>query len=176
LGAAKGDGYRTIRNRALLELMYATGARASELLNLRLDQIDMEESCIRVIGKGDRERIIPFGEKAKEALIRYLKARRWRFPGAIEGPLFLNTRGQRLGRCGLWLQLKEMAQAAQLDHGAFPHQIRHSAATHMLEGGADIRVIQAYLGHSSINTTQRYTRVSAKFLRKACQKAHPRFA
>jgi len=174
LDAPIGAKFHQIRNRAMLELMYATGMRVSELLGLTLPMLNLEECQARICGKGDKERIIPFGQKAKEAVLVYLTARAHRFP-LDPATLFLTSKGQPINRGTFWWELKRMARRVGLQGRITPHQIRHSAATHMLEGGADIRVLQEFMGHSLITTTQRYAHVSARLLKMTCNKAHPRF-
>lgn len=166
--------FSALRDHGMLELMYATGLRVSELTGLRLGQVDLQEGWVRVVGKGSRERIVPFGPKAAAALRRYLKVRAAKFPAAGD-VMFLNRRGQGpITRSGFSWRLGRTARQAGL-HRLTPHQIRHSTATHLLEGGADLRVIQQLLGHASVTTTARYAHVAKGFLRRACRKAHPRF-
>jgi len=174
LDAPIGRKYHQVRNRAMLELMYATGMRISELLSITLPMLDLIQGQARVCGKGGKERVIPFGQKAKDAVIAYLEARVNRFRLASD-IVFLTSKGEAIKRGTFWLELKGMARKAGLRGRVTPHQIRHSAATHMLEGGADIRVLQEYMGHSMITTTQRYAHVSAKLLTATCRKSHPRF-
>jgi len=174
LDAPTGHKYHQVRNRAMLELLYATGMRISELLSITLPMLDLTERQVRICGKGGKERIIPFGQKATDAILVYLKARTLRFPVASD-ILFLTLNGGAINRSTFWIELKGMARRAGLQGRVSPHQIRHSAATHMLEGGADIRVLQEYMGHSMITTTQRYAHVSGKLLKATCNKAHPRF-
>jgi site-specific recombinase XerD len=174
LDATMGTKFHQIRNKAMLELMYATGMRVSELLGLSLPMIDLTECQVRICGKGGKERIIPFGLKARDAIAVYLEARGGRFSKG-EIPLFLTSKGHAINRGTFWLELKHIALRAGLRGRVTPHQIRHSAATHMLEGGADIRVLQEFMGHSQITTTQRYAHVSAKLLKNTCNKSHPRF-
>jgi len=154
--------------------MYATGMRVSELLGLTLESVNLEECCVRICGKGGKERIVPFGQKAKAAIHRYLEARNQRLPIG-QATLFVNSHGQALNRGTFWWELRRMAARAGLHGRITPHQIRHSAATHMLEGGADLRVLQEMLGHCQITTTQLYTHVTAEFMKATCGKAHPRF-
>lgn len=172
--ASRGQKFHHIRNQAMLELMYATGIRVSELITIAPNQIDLEGCWLRVMGKGGKERVLPVSDRAKGALVLYLKARTARF-SKTPPVLFLSSRGSQISRGGFWLILKGIAAHAGLEATVFPHRIRHSAATHLLAGGADLRVLQALLGHASIITTQRYTHVAADLLRKTCQKAHPRF-
>jgi integrase/recombinase XerD len=174
LNQPAGNKYNRIRFHAMLELLYATGMRVSELIGLKMGQVNFDEGWVRVLGKGNRERMVPFGPKAKDALLSYISARERKFPAAND-TLFLNLRGIGLTRGGFWWELKSMAKSAGVLGCVTPHQIRHSCATHLLEGGADIRIIQSYLGHASIATTQRYTHVSPCIIRAVCQKTHPRF-
>lgn len=174
LDALTGSRFSQIRNKAMLELMYATGMRVSELLSLTLEQVNLENCWVKIQGKGGKERIVPVSNKAKHAIIRYLAVRNQRLPIA-QPTLFVNSRGQALNRGTFWWELRRMARRAGLHGRITPHQIRHSAATHMLAGGADIRVLQEFMGHSSIMTTQRYTHVTSELLKVTCGKAHPRF-
>ncbi len=174
LNLPTGTKFHRIRFLSMLELLYATGLRVSELIGLKMDQVNLEEGWVRVMGKGNKERIVPFGPRAKESLLFYINARRNRFPLA-NNTLFLNSRGQGLTRGGFWWELKRMAHRAGISGQLTPHQVRHSCATHMLEGGAGIRIIQQILGHSSITTTQRYTHVASDLMRKTIQNSHPRF-
>jgi integrase/recombinase XerD len=174
LDAPIGSKFNQIRNKAMLELMYATGMRVSELLGLTVDRVNLDDCSARICGKGGRERIIPFGNHAKDAILCYLKARNQLRP-IPQATLFVNSRGQALNRVTFWWELKRMAKWAGIQGRITPHQIRHSAATHLLEGGADIRVLQEFMGHSSIMTTQRYAHVSGELLKTTCDKAHPRF-
>lgn len=167
--------FSALRDHAMLELMYATGMRVSELVGLRLGQVDLREGWVLVFGKGSKERLVPFGLRAGATLKRYLEARATRFPAAGDF-VFLNGRGGQLTRGGFASRLAAAARRAGLSGKVTPHVVRHSAATVMLEGGASIRVIQEMLGHSSLSTTvQRYAHVSPEFLRRACEKSHPRF-
>lgn len=164
-----------LRDNAMLELMYATGMRVSELTGLRMGQMDFRDGWVRVMGKGSKERVVPFGARAGNALERYLEARVARFPAAGDF-LFLNQWGRGpITRGGFGRRLGAMARRAGLSGRVTPHQIRHSCATAMLEGGANLRVVQEMLGHGSVLTTQRYTHVNAGHLKAACQRAHPRF-
>ncbi|MBI4376524.1 MAG: tyrosine recombinase [Elusimicrobia bacterium] len=169
-----GGKFAALRDHAMLELMYATGMRVSELTGLRSGQVDLGGRWVRVLGKGSKERLVPFGARAAAALRRYLPARAARFPTAPDA-LFLNARGQGITRSGFGWRLAAVARRTGDSGRLTPHQIRHSCATHLLEGGADLRVLQQLLGHSSITTTQRYTHVTTRLLRKTCQSAHPRF-
>jgi integrase/recombinase XerD len=173
------DGIR-LRDRALVELLYAAGLRVSEALGLDLDHVAMEAGFVRVIGKGDRERVVPVGEVAIEWLGRYMAWPRgvW-LATAGEGdgpgsPLFVTQRGTRLGRQQAWLIVKSAGEAAGLGDRISPHTLRHSFATHLLEGGADLRVVQELLGHASISTTQLYTHLTGERIREVYARAHPR--
>jgi len=164
-----------LRDHAMFELMYATGMRVSELVGLKLGQVDLKGGWVRVMGKGSKERLVPFGRRAADALSRYLTARSARFPAAPDS-IFLNTKGcGAITRGGFAWKLAVSARRAGLSGRFTPHQLRHSCATHMLEGGADLRVIQELLGHCSVTTTQRYAHVTAQLLQDSCRKSHPRF-
>jgi integrase/recombinase XerD len=164
-----------LRDRAILETLYATGIRISELTSLDLDDIDIREGEVRVVGKGNRERVVPLGGKACEALRHYLQSGRPHLlkKGQIHA-LFLNQKGGRLSRSGAWRIIKYHAERVGLGDKLTPHTLRHSFATHLLENGADLRFIQEMLGHSSISTTQVYTHVSLTQLKQTYLKAHPR--
>jgi len=168
-----------LRDRALLELLYACGLRISEAIGLDLEDLSTEGAYVRVIGKGDRERLVPVGEPALEALDGYLTAVRpslvheTRTPATRGGPLFLSARGRRLGRQAAWQLVRDAARRAGLGHVS-PHTLRHSFATHLLEGGADLRVVQELLGHASINTTQLYTHLTGPRIKEVYARAHPR--
>ena len=174
LRAPAGKKFAVLRDHAMLELMYATGMRVSELTGLRPGQVDLVGRWVRVLGKGSKERLVPFGARAAAALRRYLTARALRYPSAPDA-LFLNVKGRGITRSGFGWRLAGLARQIGDLGRLTPHQIRHSCATHLLEGGADLRVIQEMLGHSSVTTTQRYTHVAAKLLRNTCERAHPRF-
>lgn len=160
-----------LRDRAILELLYSSGLRVSELTGLNVGGLDLRESLVRVLGKGRKERIVPVGRKAREALAAYLQAR-----GGIddEQPLFANHRGGRLTPRSVQRHLKVHLLKAGVLKDISPHALRHSFATHLLDGGADLRAIQELLGHVSLSTTQRYTQVSADQLMAVYDKAHPR--
>ena len=178
-----------LRNRAILEFLYATGARVSEMLNADIDDVHFEGTLtdedgnqitlpgyVRLFGKGNKERLVPIGSYAQKAIQDYLVRARPSLIAHGKGTaaLFVNGRGGRLGRQGAWLILKEAAEAAGLSSDFSPHSMRHSFATHLLQGGADIRVVQELLGHASIATTQVYTKVTPEGLMEVYRMAHPR--
>jgi integrase/recombinase XerD len=168
---------RGFRDRALLETLYGAGLRASEALNLRLQDIDLDVGFVRTVGKGDKERVVPLGRKAVEALRAYNERGRPFLGGAgtLKAPeLFLNNRGRCLSRQGLHLILKRYAHEAGLPDDVSAHTLRHSFATHLLEGGADLRAVQEMLGHADLSTTQIYTHVTTAHLQKIYRNAHPR--
>ena len=164
-----------VRDRAMLELLYATGARISELINLDLDDL-VDPTLVRLFGKGSKERIVPVGGYAQRALAAYLVRTRPTLVSAGKGTpaLFLNQSGGRLSRQSAWQIISEAARVAELPGEISPHTFRHSFATHLLEGGADVRVVQELLGHSSVATTQIYTLVTVDKLREIYGTAHPR--
>ncbi|MGQ9512000.1 site-specific tyrosine recombinase XerD [Thermodesulfitimonas sp.] len=164
-----------LRDRAMLELAYASGLRVSELVGLDVDSINLEAGYVRVFGKGARERVVPVGRAARESLRDYLRRGRPLLCGSCKGrALFLNRRGERMTRQGFWKLLKYYARAAGISKGLSPHTLRHSFATHMLENGADLRVVQELLGHADISTTQIYTHLTGRRLREIYELAHPR--
>jgi integrase/recombinase XerD len=186
LGAVVGTGPAFLRDRALLEVLYGTGARVSEVIGLSLGDVAgaMEATdvpLIRVFGKGDKERVVPLGRLAREALQQWLSGegrdhfvpKKWKRRSDADA-VFLNVRGGRLSRVGAFGVVKKYAGRVGLAERVSPHVLRHSCATHMLARGADIRVVQELLGHASIATTQRYTKVSPEHLRRAYEGAHPR--
>ncbi len=169
-----GDAY-SIRDRAMLELFYSSGLRISELCSLTLQQVDLEHGFVRVFGKGAKERVVPLGEKAREAVQVYLVSGRPRLVKPRTGSeLFLSERGRAISRKTLWYLVKKHAKRAGLEKPVKPHLLRHSFATHLLGGGADLRAIQEMLGHASIGTTQIYTAVAPSRLLDQHAKYHPR--
>jgi integrase/recombinase XerC/integrase/recombinase XerD len=162
LAASEDETPLGLRNRALLELVYSAGLRAQEAVGLRLADVDFEQEQVRVLGKGGKERVVPLGEEAAYRLRRYLEDARPRLARGAENTLFLSARGRPLETSTLRRLLPN------------PHRLRHAFATHLLEGGADLRTIQELLGHSSLSTTQVYSHVDAKRLRKVYDRAHPR--
>jgi integrase/recombinase XerD len=186
LDSVLGDDPRALRDRAILETLYAGGVRISELVGLDRADIDLHDGVARVLGKGSKERVVPLGRGARDALHEYLthgrpvldrpRATQGRArPGTRSGDaIFLNARGGRLTRQGAWLIVRDAGGRAGMGDRLFPHVLRHSCATHMLDHGADIRVVQELLGHASLSTTQVYTRVSPERLRAVYDQAHPR--
>lgn len=174
--AAPDAGVRGgLRDRALLELLYGCGLRVSELCGLDLPDLDAREQLVRVRGKGSKERIVPVGGPALDAVDRYLRGERGELLGRKRSSaLLLNARGGRLSRVGVWTILRRHAAAAGLPAGTSPHVLRHTYATHLLEGGADLRVVQELLGHAAITTTEIYTHVDRAYLAEAYRSAHPR--
>lgn len=165
-----------IRTRALVELLYSSGTRISEALALDVDDFSQDDRVVLVRGKGNKQRLVPVGAPARAALDAYLVQARPQFAlrGKGSPALFLNERGARLSRQSAWGDLEALARTAELSHKVSPHALRHSFATHLLSGGADIRVVQELLGHASVTTTQIYTKVSVKALREIYTRAHPR--
>jgi integrase/recombinase XerD len=188
LDSPPADTSTGIRDRALLELLYSCGLRVSEALNLDMEDISLDEAAVRVIGKGDRERRLPIGEVAVDAIDRYLKdvrpallakAKAQTTRGitgkpARGGALFVSDRGERLGRMAAWRTIRKAALTGGVKGHVTPHTLRHSFATHLLEGGADLRVVQELLGHASITTTQLYTHLTGERIRQVYARAHPR--
>jgi len=175
LDAARGDTPQALRDTALLELLYATGARISEAVDLNVDDV-IDGDVVRLFGKGGKQRIVPLGSYARDAIDAYLVRARPVFSarGLSTPALFLGSRGQRVSRQNAWLILRAVAERAKLGIEISPHTFRHSFATHLLAGGADVRVVQELLGHSSVATTQIYTLVTADTLRDMYTTAHPR--
>jgi integrase/recombinase XerD len=179
LGAVTGDGPTALRDRAILETLYATGLRISELVGLDLAAIDLEEGFLRAFGKGSKERIVPVGHTAAAAIEAWLPARAAVLVRARRGrsepdALFINPRGGRLTRQGCWKIVSAYGLRAGLGGRLSPHVLRHSCATHMVDRGADLRVVQELLGHASVSTTQIYTKVTQSRLRAVYDAAHPR--
>lgn len=165
------------RNRAILETMYSCGLRVSEVVNLRISQLYFDAGFIRVVGKGDKERLVPIGPDAIKYINLYKDEVRVHVPvkKGQEDILFLNRRGSALSRVMIFLVIKELAAAAGIDKQVSPHTFRHSFATHLVEGGADLRAVQEMLGHESITTTEIYTHLDREYLRDTLQRFHPRF-
>jgi integrase/recombinase XerD len=176
LGAPDPTTALGARDRALLEVMYASGCRVAEVVGLDLDDVDLDDGTARVTGKGSRQRLVPLGRYAVEAVRAYLP-RRLELKGDAPDPgrVFLNARGRPMSRQAVWLVVRRHGAAAGIEpHRVSPHVLRHSAATHMVEGGADLRTVQEMLGHASISTTQIYTRVSPQHLLEVYVTSHPR--
>lgn len=175
-GESPADGPLTLRNRALLELLYSTGARISEAVGLDVDDIDTQARSVLLRGKGGKQRLVPIGRPAVHALDTYLVRGRSELSRRGRGTpaIFLNVRGGRLSRQSAWQVLQDAAERAGITSGVSPHMLRHSFATHLLEGGADVRVVQELLGHASVTTTQIYTMVTVHALREVWAGAHPR--
>ena len=175
LEAASDPSPTGLRDCAILELLYACGLRISELCFLRLENLDLEAGFVRVTGKGNKTRLIPVGSKAREAIARYLHSGRPRLVAPRTGAeIFLSVRGKKLTPQRLWQLVKKYAARAGIASNVYPHLLRHSFATHLLGNGADLRIIQELLGHADISTTQIYTHVDQRALRKVHQKFHPR--
>ncbi|MEX1006721.1 MAG: site-specific tyrosine recombinase XerD [Acidimicrobiia bacterium] len=182
LAAVPGGDPRARRDRAILETLYAGGLRISELVGLDVGDLDLRDGIVRVLGKGSKERVVPLGRTARAALDDYLRHGRPELERRIStsrtkragDAVFLNARGGQLTRQGAWLIVRAAGDRAGLGDRLFPHVLRHSCATHMLDHGADIRVVQELLGHASLSTTQVYTRVSPERLRAVYDLAHPR--
>jgi integrase/recombinase XerD len=173
LRAPSGNGPAALRDRALLELLYSAGLRISELVALDVDDVDLVQRSVRCMGKGRKERIVPIGRPAARAVDALIT--RGRAALQVTGPWLLsNQRGGRLTRQGAWKIVKRHAEQVGLGAVVSPHTLRHSFATHLLDGGADVRVVQELLGHASVNTTQIYTQVSTTRLRTVYERAHPR--
>jgi integrase/recombinase XerD len=176
IAAGADETPRAVRDRGLLELLYGSGARISEAVGLDVDELDMTSGTVRLLGKGSKERVVPVGSYAREAVSAYLVRGRPVLAAAGDGSpaLFLNARGGRLSRQSAWTVLRAAAERAGLRREISPHTLRHSFATHLLDGGADVRVVQELLGHASVTTTQVYTMVTVDRLREVYATAHPR--
>jgi integrase/recombinase XerD len=183
LAAGSGGSPRELRDRALLEVLYGTGARISEAVGLAVDDVDFDTGVVRLFGKGSRQRVVPLGSFARRALEDYLRIGRPTLlatttasaaSSAARGAVFVNVRGGRLSRQSAWTVLRAAADRAGLTGAISPHTLRHSFATHLLDGGADVRVVQELLGHASVTTTQIYTLVTVERLREVYASAHPR--
>lgn len=174
LDACPADTPTQLRDKALLEVLYATGARISEVLALVVDDIAQTRDFIKVTGKGDKQRIVPVGGAAQRALEAYLVRARPALSTGKTHAVFLNKRGGALSRQSAWTIIKDAAARAGIDKDISPHTMRHSFATHLLEGGADVRTVQELLGHASVTTTQIYTHVTPENLREVWSTAHPR--
>ena len=175
LQAPTGDAPIAVRDRAMLEVLYATGMRVSELVGLRLGDLKLDIGCLNALGKGSKQRLIPLGEVAIEILREYLQYGRPKLlKNLTSEEVFLNARGKKLSRQGFWKNLKNYALRVEIKQKVYPHMLRHSFATHLLENGADLRSVQTMLGHVDISTTQIYTHVIQERMQKLHQQYHPR--
>ncbi len=175
LQAPTGDAPIAVRDRAMLEVLYATGMRVSELVGLRLGDLKLDIGCLNALGKGSKQRLIPLGEVAIEILREYLQYGRPKLLRNLTSEeVFLNARGKKLSRQGFWKNLKNYALKVEIKQKVYPHMLRHSFATHLLENGADLRSVQTMLGHVDISTTQIYTHVIQERMQKLHQQYHPR--
>ena len=163
-----------LRDRAMLELLYATGLRVSELIRVRIDDLVLDAGFLRTFGKGSKERIVPFGDAARTSIVEYLESGRRDFDSHGDPHLFLSRRGRPMSRQAFWMKIVKYARTAGITAHISPHVLRHSFATHLLENGADLRSVQMMLGHSDISTTQIYTHVSRARLQKLYDQFHPR--
>jgi integrase/recombinase XerD len=168
---SKPDG---LRDAAMLELLYATGLRVSELIHVKIENLVMDAGFLRTIGKGSKERIVPFGDSARDVIVTYLERGRPHFAKAPDPHLFLSNRGRAMSRQSFWMKIVRYARLAGISAHISPHVLRHSFATHLLENGADLRSVQLMLGHSDISTTQIYTHVSRARLQRMYEQFHPR--
>jgi integrase/recombinase XerD len=174
LQAPAGDKPNRVRDRAMLHTMYAAGLRVSELVHLELGDVNLEEGFVAVLGKGNKRRIVPLGAHARDALTQYLADVRPKWARPSARACFVTARGKEMTRQGFWAIVKKYARAAGITKPISPHKLRHSFATHLLAGGADLRSVQTMLGHADISTTQIYTHVSSEHLRKMHERYHPR--
>ena len=173
INAYKHDDFLNSRNKTIIDVLYSTGCRVSELCNINLSDLDLVDNSLKLKGKGSKQRIVPIGSALKLNLLKYLKIRE-NFINSKGEPLFLTKSRNNLDRTAVFRIIKSTALKASLDTNIHPHTLRHSAATHMLEGGCDLRTVQEFLGHSSVSTTQIYTKVTKEFLEEAFLESHPR--
>ena len=173
INAYKHDDFLNSRNKTIIDVLYSTGCRVSELCNINLSDLDLVDNSLKLKGKGSKQRIVPIGSELKVNLLNYLKIRE-SFINSKGEPLFLTKSRNNLDRTAVFRIIKSTALKASLDTNVHPHTLRHSAATHMLEGGCDLRTVQEFLGHSSVSTTQIYTKVTKEFLEEAFLESHPR--
>lgn len=174
ISSARTEDHLAVRDHAIMELLYATGMRASEITSLNVSDINFAVSFVKCLGKGSKERIVPINKITLAALKEYLEKARPKFPQHDKEALFLDRNGERLTRKGLWLKIKKYVRLTGVKEKTSPHTLRHSFATHLLEKGADLRSVQEMLGHADIATTQIYTSVSRERLKRMYKKAHPR--
>ena len=174
LGAPKVDTVIGLRDRAMLELLYASGVRISELVNIKYSDLDLERNIMKVFGKGSKERLVPFGEDASQWISAYIDQRKENKELASIKYIFLNNRGSKISRHAFWHRLKEYCLEIGLKNDISPHTLRHAFATHLLNRGADLRSVQVLLGHSDLSTTQIYTHIAKQRLSELVKKHHPR--
>ena len=174
LGAPKVDTVIGLRDRAMLELLYASGVRISELVNIKYSDLDLERNIMKVFGKGSKERLVPFGEDASQWISAYIDQRKKNKELASIKYIFLNNRGSKISRHAFWHRLKEYCLEIGLKNDISPHTLRHAFATHLLNRGADLRSVQVLLGHSDLSTTQIYTHIAKQRLSELVKKHHPR--
>ena len=174
LDAPKPDSLIGLRDKAMLELLYASGVRISELVNIKFSDLDLERNIIKVFGKGSKERLVPFGEDAAQCISAYIDERKKNKDIASIKYIFLNNRGSKISRHAFWHRLKEYCSEIGLKQDISPHTLRHAFATHLLNRGADLRSVQVLLGHSDLSTTQIYTHIAKQRLSELVKKHHPR--
>ena len=167
------ETYLDSRNRTVIDVLYSTGCRVSELCDINISDIDLDEKYLKLKGKGSKQRIVPIGSMLYKNLLQYLKVRETFLQNRVE-PLFLSKSKNKLDRTAVFRIIKKTSKNISLQTDVHPHTLRHSAATHMLEGGCDLRTVQEFLGHSSVSTTQIYTKVTKEFLEEAFTESHPR--
>ena len=170
----KLDSFLSSRNRTIIDFMYSTGCRVSELCNVKISDLDFDDDYVQLTGKGSKQRIVPIGSKLKENLVLYLDARNLKAPKNLSPLLFLSKSNNRLDRTAIFRLIKSTALNTGVKINVHPHTLRHSAATHMLEAGCDLRTLQEYLGHTSVSTTQIYTKLTKEFLNEVFNESHPR--
>lgn len=170
----KIDSFLSSRNRTIIDFMYSTGCRVSELCNVKISDLDFDDDYIQLTGKGSKQRIVPIGSKLKENLVLYLDTRNLKDPKNLSPLLFLSKSNNRLDRTAIFRLIKSTALNTGVKINVHPHTLRHSAATHMLEAGCDLRTLQEYLGHTSVSTTQIYTKLTKEFLNEVFNESHPR--
>ena len=170
----KLDSFLSSRNRSIIDFMYSTGCRVSELCNVKISDLDFDDDYVQLTGKGSKQRIVPIGSKLKENLVLYLDTRNLKDPKNLSPLLFLSKSNNRLDRTAIFRLIKSTALNTGVKINVHPHTLRHSAATHMLEAGCDLRTLQEYLGHTSVSTTQIYTKLTKEFLNEVFNESHPR--
>ena len=170
----KLDSFLSSRNRTIIDFMYSTGCRVSELCNVKISDLDFDDDYVQLTGKGSKQRIVPIGSKLKENLVLYLDTRNLKDPKKLSPLLFLSKSNNRLDRTAIFRLIKSTALNTGVKINVHPHTLRHSAATHMLEAGCDLRTLQEYLGHTSVSTTQIYTKLTKEFLNEVFNESHPR--